>query len=60
LTDPERRLLAMRYVEGRSQRDIATDLGISQSQVSRQETRVLERLRRLVAGPEDQSVESAA
>ena len=44
--DPaERRLLQLRFVDERSQRDIADELGISQSQVSRTLSSVLRRLR---------------
>lgn len=41
----ERRLLQLRYVDECSQRDIADELGISQSQVSRRLRSVLRRLR---------------
>jgi RNA polymerase sigma-B factor len=44
----ERRVLHMRYVEDRTQSDIAARLGVSQMQVSRILTRTIDRLRRTV------------
>jgi RNA polymerase sigma-B factor len=50
--DPtERRLLQLRFIDECSQRDIADELGISQSQVSRQLRAVLRRLRDAVDEP---------
>jgi RNA polymerase sigma-B factor len=44
----ERRVLHMRYVEDRTQSDIAARIGVSQMQVSRILTRTLDRLQRTV------------
>ena len=44
----ERRVLHMRFVEGRTQSEIATRIGVSQMQVSRILSRTLDRLRRSV------------
>ena len=52
LDDQDRRLLAMRYVEDRTQLDIGLELGISQMQVSRRLTALTARLREQV-GPLD-------
>jgi RNA polymerase sigma-B factor len=41
----DRELLWMKFVEGRTQREIGTRLGVSQMQVSRRVRRVIERLR---------------
>jgi RNA polymerase sigma-B factor len=45
LDERDRRLLHMRFVEDRSQRDIGAELGVSQMQVSRRLTSVLRRVR---------------
>lgn len=45
LTDRERRIITMRFFDGMSQAQIATELGISQMHVSRLLTRSLSRLR---------------
>lgn len=45
LDDDDRALLHMRFVEERTQQSIADELGISQMQVSRRLSRLLERLR---------------
>lgn len=45
LPKEEMRLIAMRYFQRRTQTDIAQELGISQVQVSRMESRILKRLR---------------
>jgi RNA polymerase sigma-B factor len=52
LDDDDRRLLEMRFVEERTQRDIGAELGVSQMQVSRRLTALLERVRERV-GPLD-------
>lgn len=52
LDETDRRLLHMRFVEDRSQRDIGAELGISQMQVSRRLATVLARLRERI-GPLD-------
>jgi RNA polymerase sigma-B factor len=49
--DPdERRLIWLRFFEGRSQSAIAAELGISQMQISRLLGRVLMKLRRIIGG----------
>lgn len=48
LDERDRRLLHMRFVEDRSQRDIGAELGVSQMQVSRRLTSVLRRVRERV------------
>jgi RNA polymerase sigma-B factor len=53
LDDPERRLLMMRFVEERSQADIAAEIGTSQMQVSRMLNRTLRRMRTMIAGSEE-------
>lgn len=50
----DRRLLHLRFFEQRTQQEIASELGITQSQVSRLLTRVLDDLRRAVAPVLDQ------
>lgn len=50
LDDRARRLLNMRFFEGRSQQAIAEELGTSQVQVSRELRRILLRIRELVDG----------
>ena len=45
LPKEEMHLIAMRYFQRRTQTDIAQELGISQVQVSRMESRILKRLR---------------
>jgi RNA polymerase sigma-B factor len=49
LEEDERRLLIMRFVDGRTQREIGELLGVSQMQVSRSLRRITERLRELLA-----------
>ena len=46
LDDVERRVIMARFVEERSQRDVAQELGVSQMYISRLERRVLDRLRK--------------
>jgi len=45
LPDTERRLIIMRYLQDRTQTDVARSLGISQVQVSRLEKKILKRMR---------------
>lgn len=45
LTERERRVIGMRYFGGRTQSEIASEIGISQAQVSRVEKGALEKLR---------------
>lgn len=52
LDEQDRRLLHMRFVEDRTQRDIGVELGVSQMQVSRRLTAVLQRVRERI-GPLD-------
>jgi len=49
LSSRERRILELRFVRGCTQAEIGTEIGVTQTQVSRQLTNVLERLR-LLAG----------
>lgn len=39
------RLIALRYFQRRTQTEIAKEMGVSQAQVSRMESRILKRLR---------------
>jgi RNA polymerase sigma-B factor len=50
----DRRVLQMRFIEDRTQSDIATHIGVSQMQVSRILRRALEGLRHAIEGPEHQ------
>ena len=43
----EQNILYLRYFQGRTQMEIAQDIGISQAQVSRLEKSALERMRKL-------------
>ena len=45
LTEEERNVILARFVENKSQRAIAQDMGVSQMYISRLERRVLARLR---------------
>lgn len=49
LSDRDRRIIALRFFEGRTQSQIAQDLGVSQMQVSRLLVRILRDLRRQLA-----------
>jgi len=53
LEESERRLIWLRFFEQRSQSDIATELGISQMQVSRLLTRLLHKLRSIIGVPDN-------
>jgi RNA polymerase sigma-B factor len=53
LTDRERMVLTLRFVEERSQSEIAEVLGVDQSQVSRLLSRTLLELRRKLSDPAD-------
>ncbi len=48
LSERDRRILAMRFFEQRTQQDIGTELGVSQIQVSRLLSRILRDLRRML------------
>lgn len=50
LTERERRILESRFFEGRTQTEIASDIGISQAQVSRIEKSALRQVRHHLAG----------
>lgn len=52
LDEREKRILVLRFFRGLSQREIATELGISQMHVSRLLTRTLERIRSQVTAPD--------
>ncbi|MNC54056.1 RNA polymerase sigma-B factor [compost metagenome] len=45
-------MLQMAYSEGRSQRHIADELGVSQMSISRIQRRAMDKLRLLLADPE--------
>ena len=49
LPEKERRLIIMRYLQDRSQTEVARIMGVSQVQVSRLERRAVERLRQMLA-----------
>ena len=49
LSERERSILTMRYFEGRTQMEVAEEIGISQAQVSRLEKAALKHLRRYLA-----------
>jgi RNA polymerase sigma-B factor len=53
LEESERRLIWLRFFEQRSQSDIATELGISQMQVSRLLTRLMLKLRSVIGVPDN-------
>lgn len=53
LTERERTILEARFFEGRTQTEIAREIGISQAQVSRIEKAALRRVRRHMAGEEE-------
>ena len=46
LTDKEKTIIAKRYYDGKTQMEIAAEIGISQAQVSRLEKGAVERIRR--------------
>ena len=46
LSDRERRIISMRFFEGRTQMEIAEEIGISQAQVSRVEKGAIEQMRK--------------
>ena len=46
LNDRERKIIDMRYYKNKTQMEIATEIGISQAQVSRLEKGALERMRK--------------
>ena len=46
LSDREKRILALRFYDGRTQMEVAREIGISQAQVSRLEKGVLEKIKK--------------
>ena len=50
LSEREKRILAMRFFDGRTQMEVAGEIGISQAQVSRLEKGAVEQIRRHVCG----------
>jgi len=58
LTQPERRLLILRFFDQHSQAEIAAELGTSQMQVSRLLTRLLAKLRLIIGNLNDRSLAS--
>lgn len=53
LDEADRRLLCLRFVEDRTQQDIADELGISQMQVSRRLRQIFDRLRDTLLGDDE-------
>ena len=45
LTERERKIIIMRYYRGKTQSEIASEIGVSQVQVSRIEKRAIEKMR---------------
>lgn len=60
LAERDRRILAMRFFEQRTQQDIGEELGVSQIQVSRLLTRILRDLRKMLTTPEQPAEVRAA
>ncbi|HBE79061.1 MAG TPA: RNA polymerase sigma-G factor, partial [Firmicutes bacterium] len=50
LNDREKLILEMRFFDGRTQMEVAEEIGISQAQVSRLEKNALKHMKRYVAG----------
>ena len=50
LEDSERRLIMMRYMQDKTQTEVAGVLGVSQVQVSRMEKKILARMREKLTG----------
>ena len=48
LTEREQRILSLRFFEGRTQMEVAGEIGISQAQVSRLEKAALVHMRKLI------------
>ena len=46
LTDRERKILSMRFFQGKTQMEVSSEIGISQAQVSRLEKNALRQIRR--------------
>lgn len=45
LSEREKRIMALRFMQGRTQVEVAKEIGISQAQVSRLEKNALERIK---------------
>ena len=45
LTDRERKILSMRFIDGKTQTEVAGEIGISQAQVSRLEKGAMSRIK---------------
>lgn len=52
LPEEERRLIVMRYLQDKSQTEVARVMGVSQVQVSRLEKKILRRMREMLTGDE--------
>lgn len=52
LNDREKLILEMRFFEGRTQMEVADEIGISQAQVSRLEKTALKHMKRYFSGSE--------
>ena len=50
LTDQERSIIVRRYFQSHTQTQIARDMGLSQVQVSRLESRIIKRMREKAGG----------
>ena len=50
LSEREKRILALRFFDGRTQMEVATEIGISQAQVSRLEKGAVEHIKKHIAG----------
>ena len=46
LSDRENKIIQMRYFQGKTQMEVASEIGISQAQISRLEKNALEKIRR--------------
>ena len=46
LTDRERRILTMRFCEGKTQMEVSVEVGISQAQVSRLEKNAIKQIKK--------------
>ena len=48
LSEREKHILALRFFEGRTQTEVASEIGISQAQISRLEKAALERIKKQI------------
>jgi len=48
LTDREKHIVSLRFFSGRTQMEVAEEIGISQAQVSRLEKNALERMKKYI------------